>query len=216
VQILPGRIILTIIQWILNGIWCTGSQKLKTGTTVINVLNGIQTTVCLLAILRFYGSAKAQLANHKIVLKLVVFKVPVAIQLVQRAVFSGLNNHNALKPTSTVSQADWFYGIPEFMTLCEMFLVVWFFVPAFSWRPFASTSAGQAHAERRGFVGGLVDVLNISDIISGIAFALRLRSAVKGDVDPRDTRQERYEEGYDGEHVQQERVTPVHYKNERY
>jgi len=223
VQILPGRIILTIIQFIVNGIWCTGSKHLKTATTVINVLNGIQTAICVISILRFYKQAKPQLAGHKIVFKLVVFKVPIALQLVQRAVFSGLNNHDDLHPTATISQADWFYGVPGFMTLCEMFLVVCFFVPAFSWRGFtAGRRAAQAPAEeRRGFVLGVVDVLNVSDIISGVLFALRLRAAVKGGADSRGPGQE---QGYDGEYAQQnagyaqqEGGDPRYYgKNERY
>jgi len=221
IQILPGRILLTLIQFILNGIWCTGSKHLKTATTVINVLNGIQTTICVLAILRFYKLVKPQLSSHKVVFKLFVFKVPIGLQLLQRAIFSGLNNHNTLKPTDTISQADWFYGIPGFITLCEMFIAVWFFIPAFSWRGFTSNYAAPAQAERRSFSLGIIDVLNISDIISGILFALRLRSAVKGDVDPQETTQEQtpyhgaaqQNDGY----VRQAGVDSRYYgKNERY
>jgi organic solute transporter Ostalpha len=175
-QILPGRILLTIIQWIVDAVWCTGSSRLNTLTTIINVLNGIQTAICILAILRFYGQAKPQLQSHKIVFKLVVFKIPIILEFLQKAIFSGLNTHNDLKPTATISQADWWYGIPAILTACEMFLISWFFIPAYSWRPFTSKYAGESHKSRRSCFGGVFDVLNISDIFSGIMFALKLRS----------------------------------------
>jgi hypothetical protein len=155
------------------------STKLRTATTIINVLNGIQTAVCVMAILRFYKLVKPQLQGHKIVLKLIAFKLPIAIQILQRAIFSGLNNHNDLHVTSHISQADWWYGFPCFLTVCEMFIFIWFFIPAFTWRPFTRQYLGDSYQSKGSFFGGIIDVLNVSDIISGALFTLKLRSAVK-------------------------------------
>lgn len=76
-----------------------------------------------------------------------------------------------------VSQADWYYGVPGFMTVSEMFLFVWLFIPAFTWTPFTSRNVGTVYNSKASFGRGVFEVLNVSDIIGGIGFTLRLWSA---------------------------------------
>jgi len=175
-QILPGRLILTIASWIVGAIYCNG-HKLQVITTIINVLNGIQTALCIMAILRFYKLAKPQLSGYGVGRKLILFKIPIALQILQRAVFSGLNSHNDLKATAHISQADWVYGIPNLLAVAEMFVFCFLFIPVFSWRPFFG-SRNRTEPEAS-MVGGVIDVLNVSDIFGGIIFAFNIRSYLR-------------------------------------
>jgi hypothetical protein len=122
-----------------------------------------------MAILGVYKRLKADLLGHHIVYKLAVVKIVVALQFLQRSIFSGLNGHNVIKPSTYISTMDWTYGIPNFITVCEMFIFSFLFLHPYSWKPFTNKNkqSGQP-LERWSFVKALINVWNVSDILGGI------------------------------------------------
>jgi hypothetical protein len=122
-----------------------------------------------MAIIGVYKRLKTDLAGHYIVLKLVVLKTVVGLQFLQRAIFSGLNGHNVIKSSTYISSMDWTYGIPNFITVCEMFIFSFLFIYPYSWRPFTNKSrpSGQP-LERWSFVAAFIHVWNVSDILGGV------------------------------------------------
>jgi hypothetical protein len=190
-QILPGRLISTAVTMIVYGVVCPFSNTQRVVLLVINIFNSFQMVVCVLALLRTYMRLKPHLAGHAILKKAAVFKGIVGIQALQRIIFSALVGRSVLKPTRTVSYMDWAAGVPDFMTVCEMFLVCWFFIGPYSsamFRPgsdgnIEAVGKGAAPAERRSFVMAWVDCLNPTDLIRGFQFTFKLRNLANGQAD---------------------------------
>jgi hypothetical protein len=130
-----------------------------------------------MAILRTYGRLKEHLQGHRILSKLITLKVLVALELIQRTVFSALTQHNVLKQSTYISYMDWTVGIPQFLTVCEMFLFCWSFIYAYTWKPYRLGNA--LSVEKHSFGRGIFESWNIIDIIYGMFFTLKLRSIVK-------------------------------------
>jgi hypothetical protein len=187
-QILPGRLLTTIITMIVYGVVCPFSNTQRVILLVINIFNSIQMVICLLALLRTYMRLKPYLVGHGILKKAALFKGIIGIQALQRIIFSALVGRSVFQPTRVVSYMDWAAGVPDFMTVCEMFLVCWLFVAAFGsgmFRPGsdgAVEAAGKAPvpAERRSFVMAWVDCLNPMDMVRGFMFTFRLRALANG------------------------------------
>jgi hypothetical protein len=191
-QLLPGRIISTIVTLIVYGVVCPFSNTQRNVLLVINVFNTFQTVLCIMALMRTYMRLRPYLQGHIVLAKAGVFKGIIFLQAIQRVVFSGLLGHHVLKPTGVVSYMDWAAGIPDFVTVCEMFLLCWLFILPYSSAPFrpeersSSSSAGgeagqgPAPAKRRPFFVALLDCFNPMDIVRGFLFTFRLRDLVNG------------------------------------
>jgi hypothetical protein len=178
--LLPGRLFTTIITWIVVARVCPTSQHQRTALVILNVFNGIQTAVCVLAILRTYKRLKSYLVGHRLVAKLAALKIIVMIQLVQRAVFSGLAKHSILKGNAQVSYRDLSIGVPNFMTVCEVFIVALFFGIPYSWVRYKTGNEGAVQVGKMSSAGAIADVLNVSDIVRGVFETLKLRSIANG------------------------------------
>jgi hypothetical protein len=151
-------------------------HKKRTATLIINIINSISTVLCVLAILRSYKLLKEYLKDHAIIFKLVTLKIIVGIELLQRAIFSGLTQHGVLKQSTYVSYMDWTVGIPQFLTVCEMFLFCWAFIFAYSWKPYKL--GNNLSIEKHSFFKGLFDAWNITDLLHGAYYTLKLRSII--------------------------------------
>jgi len=175
-QILPIRIITTIATWIIVATYCPTAHKKRTATLIINIVNSVSTVFCVMAILRSYGRLKGYLQGHHIVFKLVTLKLVIGLELLQRAVFSGLTQHGVLKQATHISYMDWTVGIPQFLTVCEMFLFSWSFIFAYTWKPYKL--GNDLAVEKHSFFKGVFDAWNITDILYGALYTLKLRSLV--------------------------------------
>jgi hypothetical protein len=186
-ELLRGRIVSTVATLVIYGVVCPFSNTQRVVLLVINVFNTFQMVICIMALLRTYMRLRPHLEGHAVLKKAAIFKGIVGVQALQRIVFSALVGRSVLKPTGVVSYMDWAAGVPDFMTVCEMFLVCWFFIGPYSSAPFrpGSNALGrpgrgrcQRHAAR--FFMALVDWLNPMDMIRGFLFTFRLRDLANG------------------------------------
>jgi hypothetical protein len=177
---------------IVYGVVCPFSNTQRVVLLVINIFNTFQMILCIMALLRTYMKLKPYLAGHSIVKKAAFFKGIIGVQALQRIIFSALVGRSVLKPTRTISYMDWAAGVPDFMTVCEMFLVCWFFIGPYSASMFRpgrdgsveaagkTATATAAPVERRSFLMAWIDCLNPSDLIRGFFFTFKLRTLANG------------------------------------
>jgi hypothetical protein len=177
-QLLPGRVITTIATWVVVATFCHTEKGYKAALTIINVVNGIQTVVCLVALLQVYMRLKEYLAGSGAMTKFAALKVVVFVQLVQRIVFSALLTNEAVQPTTYISYSDWSHGIPEFVTVCEMVIFSIVFVFAYSWKPYVPQADGARTAPWPVFKA-LFHAINIGDLLYGLVHPFRVRKMWK-------------------------------------
>ncbi|RMZ78023.1 hypothetical protein DV737_g4089, partial [Chaetothyriales sp. CBS 132003] len=124
-QAVPVRIITTVAAWILTAATCTNSAANKHSHTIINIINSVSVTFALLSLLRFLLMFKHQLQQQdpKIVLRMIAFKIVIALQFIQQIVLSILSSTNVLKPTRTQSYDDLHLGLSSFLTSMEVALI---------------------------------------------------------------------------------------------
>lgn len=116
--------------------------------------------------------------------KLVAIKGIVLLSTIQTLIFSILSSTGAVKPSSTLSFDDFYFGIPSILICGEMVLFSLFNFYAYPIKPYTFTSGnsaiesppvkGGAHYYG-GFLGikALLAALNPLDIASGLALAVQ-------------------------------------------
>ncbi|RMZ91862.1 hypothetical protein DV736_g889, partial [Chaetothyriales sp. CBS 134916] len=124
-QVIPIRIITTVAAWILTAATCTNSAANKHGHTIIDVINGASATFALLSLVRFLFMFKHQLQQQdpRIMLRMIAFKIVIALQFVQQIITSILSSTNVLKPTRTESYDDLHLGLSPFLTAMEVAVI---------------------------------------------------------------------------------------------
>lgn len=167
--ILPGRFATSIAAWVIQGAFCPFSTQLTDGQQIVLYVQSAQTIMTLMAILNFYRRLRVELKPHKVLMKLVVFKLIVLIQVLQQTIISILIAFQVIKPARTISFLDWYTGFSNFLTCCEMFI----FSVAFIF-PYSPSTYKAIHTpepgQHMGFWRALLEVWNIMDILKGISF----------------------------------------------
>lgn len=127
---------------------------------------------------------RAELKEHNVVPKLVAIKGVVFLSTVQTLLFSILSSTGAVKPSSTLSFDDFYFGIPAILICGEMVLFSLFNLYAYPIKPYTFTSGNPAieSTSPKGgahYYGGFIGIkatlaaLNPMDIASGLALAVR-------------------------------------------
>ena len=127
---------------------------------------------------------RAELKEHSVVPKLVAIKGIVFLSTVQTLLFSILSSTGAVKPSSTLSFNDFYFGIPSILICGEMVLFSLFNFYAYPVRPYTFKSGNPAIESQLpkggahyygGFLGikALLAALNPMDIASGLALAVQ-------------------------------------------
>ncbi|OQU98616.1 hypothetical protein CLAIMM_04373 [Cladophialophora immunda] len=169
IQILPTRVITVIATEIVEATQCHGTKTYRRANTIISIVQGILTAMCVIGILKLYLRFRSQLhaVDRRILFKMGVFKLVVFVQLVQRIILNALSQTDALEPTKHLSYNDLNIGLNSFLTCIETFvfaiLFVWPFWPQ-------RTSANS----RAGVVSAVLDAVNLGDIFAGMVRAVRL------------------------------------------
>lgn len=167
--ILPGRFATSIAAWVIQGKFCPFSKQLIDGGQVVQYVETAQTIITLVAILNFYRRLRVELKPHKVLMKLAVFKLIVAIQTLQQMIISILITYHVMKPLRTISFLDWLTGFPNFLTCCEMFVFSVAFIFPYSpstYKAIRNPEPGQ----HMGFWRALLEVWNVMDILKGTWF----------------------------------------------
>lgn len=133
-QILPGRILTTIAAEVVEARRCHTDPSYRIAHVVIAVVQALQTIICLLAILLFHHRFRSKLRPHGGGVKLILFKLVILTQLVQRVIFAILEYKKELHPSVHISYFDLTLGIPPALTCIESFFFSVVFLGPFSVR----------------------------------------------------------------------------------
>lgn len=164
-QILPGRILTTIAAEIVEVRRCHSSNAYRIAHIVTAVVQSLQTVICLFGILTFHHRFKSKLRTHVGGIKLIMCKLLVLVQLVQRIIFFALELYHQLRSSIQIIYLDLTLGIPPALTCFEASV----FSVAFLW-PFstkwlqASTIASQTTAMP--FRAAFVDAFKFSYVFA--------------------------------------------------
>lgn len=117
---------------------------------------------------------RAELKQHSVVPKLVAIKGVVFLSTLQTMLFSILSSTGAVKPSSTLSFDDFYFGIPSILICGEMVLFSLFNFYAYPIKPYSQPLKGGVHYYG-GFLGikALLAALNPMDLVSGMALAVQ-------------------------------------------
>ena len=177
-QILPVRLILLLVSVIIDSTECFGTKKYNRTHTVVSIVQGISTALCIISIIKFYLRHRVQIhaSDPSMMWKLVPFKGLIGVQALQRIVLNAMNQANALNPTRTLSYNDLNIGLNPILTCLEAFLFMLFYiVPYFPRR----SRLGAAPSKRMRFFPAMLHALNLLDVIRGIFTAIRLFQVTK-------------------------------------
>jgi len=169
-QLIIGRIATTLAdEWVVGHNCPLPGGSFKKKQVILRVVQSVDTILAVMALILFERCMKHHLKGHQSLFKLLTFKGIVFVELVQSAIFSGLTKAEVFIPTAHISYQDVVVGTPAFMLCCEVFLFSITFIWSFSPSPYrAALSQG---VRREGpMVKGLIDTLNIIDILRGVGF----------------------------------------------
>lgn len=171
-QLLPVRFVTTIASETIQGVVCPLEQK--TPKVSVTGFQSTSTIIGLLAVVQFWRRLRSPLREHGAMTKLLMFKLVIAITLIQNALFSAFSSAHTLKATKKISFRDLQTGTPALMTCCEMMIFSIGFLWPFSPKPYLPGHTKQQYHKRYSTWHAIKDVLNIWDIISGVYYAFKL------------------------------------------
>lgn len=171
-QILPVKLVLNILVWVLSAVTCPVKYKLSSTGTALSVIESVATSICVLGIVWFARRMAPELKQYKVVYKLFSFKGIVGVTLTQAPVFQLFAQYQWFKRTQYVSVLDFAVGTPAFMTCVEMFVVSVIFLWSFSAEEYLELSRELPRTRSLG--GALVDVLDVRDIFHGIWYMCKI------------------------------------------
>ena len=171
-QLLPVKLVVNLLEWILSARMCPLRYQLSTASVAITVVESVSTAICITSIITFARRVAAGLKGTKTRAKLISFKGIVGITLTQTPVFDGLASYGVFDRTIYVSVLDFTVGTPAFMTCCEMFLISIIFIWTFTAEPYLDLMGTLPRSRSVG--GALLDVLDIRDILKGCWYMTKI------------------------------------------
>lgn len=140
---------------------------------VIQVIQGVSTTVTVTAVIVFERRMHELLVNHghRPMLKLLSFKTIVWLEAFQDILFSALADSGVYFPTPPyhVSWLDFELGIPQLILALEMTLVSFAFLSAFSFEEYRR-AVWEGHKVLAPSWKALLTLFNLSDIWQGVKY----------------------------------------------
>lgn len=169
---------------------CPLSKKRRTGSVVIQVIQGVSTSLVIYAVITFEKRMRSQLQRHRALLKLVSFKLIVGIEAAQDIIFSSLGDTGIYfpKPPYRVSWADFTVGIPEFILVFEMAIVAFVFLWSFTFEPYRADVLKGEKVKATSWKA-FVSTLNLSDLWKGMIYMFTCFTSstfLEGVIDGRD------------------------------
>lgn len=145
------------------GTVCQILGKSSKGHIVLTIITTMSTILCFFSVLRFMKLVKPSLLGQHALFKTIALKGLVASSVLLNLVFSILKTANAIHPTSTLNNMDWFIGLPDLITCCIGLIFSIIIVIPYSTSPYSASAMPDAH--KKNYFAALIDVLNFSDII---------------------------------------------------
>ncbi|KAJ3579986.1 hypothetical protein NPX13_g579 [Xylaria arbuscula] len=118
------------------GVYCQFMNSAHFAKLWLTIATYLSTGAAVVAIFRFYGRLKRQLAPYGALKKLLSFKIIVFLTTFEGILFNILDSAEKLEPTAVLTRADLLYGIPKLLTCLELVPLSLFFAYAYSYRPY--------------------------------------------------------------------------------
>lgn len=159
----------------------------------MTVIRSISVILAFVRLLAFYKSVRSQVREHNVVAKLIAIKGIVFLTFVQTIVFTILNSTNAVKPSSTLSYNDIYYGIPSILVCGEMVFFAIFHIYAYNPKPYFLHNGGSERIESQKsggsrYHGGLLGIKAFMMAMNPLEVAGGIVQAVKNVVSSPQTR----------------------------
>jgi len=181
-QVLPVKIVVNLLDWILSARMCPLKYQLGKTSLAITVVESVSTTICITSVIPFARRVAADLKGTKTRAKLISFKGIVGVTLTQTPVFVGVASYGAFHRTKNVSEFDFTVGTPAFMTYCEMSIISVVFLWTFTATPYLDLMSSMPR--RRSVGGAFLEVLDIRDILKGCWYMTKILFCCGGRLHP--------------------------------
>ncbi|KAI1122563.1 organic solute transporter Ostalpha-domain-containing protein [Nemania abortiva] len=163
------------------GVYCQFSCNAHFAKLWLTIATYVSTGVAVIAIFRFYGRLKKQLAPCGALKKLLAFKIVVFLTTIEGIIFNILDSAGKLEPTAVLTRADLLYGIPKLLTCLELIPLSLFLVYAYSYRPYLLENVRRREEESAEYItaysGGLSMLITMwspVETIQAIGFAFSM------------------------------------------
>lgn len=172
-QLFFTRIVTTIATELIFGLSCPLSDARKWGQTATSIVQALSTGVAILGCLIIEKRFRPQMSRHLALSKLASFKVVVILDALQVLLFPTFAEHGVYMPTPPyhVGYNDFALALPNFLLVIELFICAISFLWAFN----ASHYRHQPRTHEGNIWTVLWDIVNITDIWAGVAYAFWVR-----------------------------------------
>lgn len=134
----------------------------------VMVIEGVAVTITMYCIIQFYFQIRADIAQHKPILKVLAIKLVIFLSFWQTILISFLTSSGAINSSEKIQTSDIKVGIPSMLLCIEMALFAIFHVWSFSYRPYVIGSKayqdvyGHLDAEPK-YHGGPLGIKAVAD-----------------------------------------------------
>ena len=180
-QVLPVKVVVNLLVWILSSTICPLKFQLQPGFLAITVIESVSTSICITSVITFARRVAADLKGTKTRAKLWSFKGIVGITLTQTPIFVAIATYGGFSRTIHVAVFDFTIGTPAFMTCCEMFIISFIFIWTFTATPYLNLMGTMPRC--RGVGGALLEVLDIRDILRGYWYMTKIVFCCAGEIE---------------------------------
>ena len=129
-QVLPSRTFVVVATEITEGTQCHGTKSYHLSHTIVDMVQGFLTVVCILGIVKFEIKFQAEIntGGRDILAKIGLFKLTVVVQILQRIVLNALCQSSVLKTTTYLTYNDLNLSLNSLLTCFEAFIFSILFV----------------------------------------------------------------------------------------
>ncbi|KIX09530.1 uncharacterized protein Z518_00610 [Rhinocladiella mackenziei CBS 650.93] len=132
------RVFFTLVAVITQAFdrYCLESLNPAFSHVWVMVFEAIAVTIAMYCLIQFYVQIRADISQHKPLLKITAIKLVIFLSFWQTICISFLTSAGAIKPTDKVQTPDIKVGIPALLLCIEMAIFAVFHVWSFSWKPY--------------------------------------------------------------------------------
>lgn len=168
-QLFFTRIVTTLAAELIFGLSCPLSNARKWGQTGTSIVQALSTGVAILGCLIIEKRFRPKMSQHLALSKLASFKVVVILDALQILLFPTFAEHGVYMPTPPYHMGynDFALALPNFLLVIELFICAISFLWAFN----ATHYRQQPLPQKASIWNVLWDIVNITDIWAGVAYA---------------------------------------------
>lgn len=124
--------VITVLGEVLAGVLCQTAQAYRIWDIASEVITFMSTVIALMVLVRVYRRFRHDFQGTHLLRKFWTFKGLVWLILHQQLILEIIVFTKVVEPTEYMSEGDWLYGIPQFMTVCEAFIFAFVYISTLS------------------------------------------------------------------------------------